>query len=114
VAKYVEIVPPPAEVDLVFYESPTKTPHIAVAPASHHEDTLVVGVTMTGLEKQLTNVRAGDAVITYPDGTIVVKSREEALSYFAPKRVRADKPKIPALPEKIEEVDLDELLKETE
>lgn len=103
-AKYVEIVPPPAEVDLVFY-SPDH-PHVAVAPADKHDDPRVVGVALTGLDKQLTYVCRGDAVITYPDGTVVVKPRDEALAYFEAKR----EPELPALPEKFEEVDIDELL----
>lgn len=109
-AKYVEIVPPPAEVDLVFYDE--NHPHVAVAPATHHEDARIVGVAHVGLDKQLAYVCRGDAVITYPDGTVVVKSRDEALAYFEPKRERKAKPKpdLPALPEKFEEADIDELL----
>jgi hypothetical protein len=109
VAKYVEIVPPPAEVDLDFYDP--KHPHISVAPAEKHDDPRVVGIALCGLDKQFTYVCRGDAVITYPDGTVVVKPRDEALAYFEPVKEKRGKPK-PALPEKIEEVDLDELLKE--
>lgn len=91
--RYVEIVPPPAEVDLVFYS--LSEPHISVATASLHDDPRVVGVAYTGLDKQLTYVHTGDAVITYPDGTVVVKSRDEALAYFEPKR----EPELPLLQE---------------
>jgi hypothetical protein len=114
VAKYVEIVPPPAEVDLAFYDP--KHPHISVAPADKYDDPRVVGVALTGLDKQLTYVCRGDAVITYPDGTVVVKSRDEALAYFEPKREpkTKSKPAAPALPEKFEEVDLDKLLAGTD
>lgn len=106
--KYVERVPPPAEVDLVFYEP--SVGHIAVAPLGfvHHEDARIVGTASVGLEREHVYVHLGDAIITYPDGTIVVKSRDEALAYFEPKR----EPELPALPEKIEEIDIDELLAE--
>lgn len=90
-AKYVEVVPPPAEVDLVFYQP--HRPHVAVAPATHHEDATVVGVALTGLDKQLTYVRLDDAVITYPDGTVVVWPRDKALAFFAP----APDPELPKL-----------------
>ena len=40
--------------------------------------------------------------------SLIAPSRDEALAYFEPKR----EPELPALPEKIEEIDVDELLAE--
>lgn len=111
-AKYVEVVPPPAEVDLVFYD-PT-VGHTAVAPLGfvHHEDPSIVGQAHVGLTYELTYVRIGDAIITYPDGTVFVKKPEDVSAFYEPKRKQKRKPdaELPALPEKFEEADIDELL----
>lgn len=82
--RYVEIVPPPAEVDLEFYDP--ERGHVEVAPLGfvHHEDATIVGTTLVGLGKEHAYVRRGDAVITYPDGTVIVKPADAARAFYAP------------------------------
>lgn len=81
-AEWIEVVPPPTKVDIVFYDPGVG--HIDVAPSSFYEDDSIVGVVLTGLQREQTYVHRGDAIIKYPDGTIIVKKAADVTAFYAP------------------------------
>lgn len=107
---YQEKQPKPLQVSVDFYDG--KTPHVAVAPDSTHDDDRLVGYVLAGTSRVRKNVYYGDAIITYPGEPPVydVMPSDELNAYF--ERVKPEKtPKTKALPETAEPSIVD-LLKE--
>lgn len=101
-----EKLPAPVRVKVSIYDP--KVGHVGVATSSHADDDRV-GVLDQGKEKVPTPVYAGNAIIEYPGYIYAVMPAENVSAYFEP---LAPDFKAPALPEKTQDADLGELLKE--
>jgi len=79
---YEEKVPPPAQVDIVFYNS--SVGHPAVARDSFHEDDTIVGSMLQGQEKVMVYVHQGDAIITYPGNVYFCRPADDVSAFYQP------------------------------